>query len=64
MNNYHSVEEVADRYGVGKKIIYALIRDRELHALKIGKKVFRISESELQRWEAAKREHPGEASHE
>lgn len=53
MKTYYSVEDVAQRYGVGKKIIYALIQGGDLQALKVGKKFLRISETELQRWEAA-----------
>ncbi|MGY2895528.1 helix-turn-helix domain-containing protein [Deinococcus sp. UYEF24] len=54
METYHSVEQVAERYGVGKKVIYCLIHSGELRALQIGKKILRVSETELRRWEQVK----------
>ena len=59
METYYSVEQVAERYGVGKKIIYGLIHNGELRALQIGKKILRVSEAELQRWEQVRLQDEG-----
>lgn len=53
MDNYYSVQQIAKRYGVGKKVIYSLISSGDLCAIQIGKKFLRVPESELQRWERA-----------
>lgn len=53
MDNFYSVDQLAVRFSVGKKVIYGLIHSGELCARKIGKKHLRISETEVQRWLAA-----------
>ena len=57
--NYYSVEQIAERYGVGKKVIYGLIHGGQLRALQIGKKILRVSEAELQRWEQVRLQDEG-----
>jgi len=50
MGTYYSVEQLAERFNVGRKVIYGLIQSGELHAHRIGKKHLRISETDVQRW--------------
>lgn len=50
MDKYSSVDQLAERFGVGRKVIYKLIHDGDLRSVKVGKKCFRIPETEVQRW--------------
>lgn len=58
--NYYSVEQVAKQFGVGKKVIYGLIHSGELCGFYVGKKILRVSETELRRWEQAKLQSKGQ----
>ena len=40
-------EDVARRLGVGRAFVYALIRDKELPAIRLSRKAYRISEEDL-----------------
>ncbi len=40
-------EDVARRLGVGRAFVYALIRDKELPAIRLSRKAYRISEEHL-----------------
>ncbi|MDP9766510.1 helix-turn-helix domain-containing protein [Deinococcus enclensis] len=48
---YFSVHEVADRYKLSPRVIYAAIHAGDLQALRLGRKLFRVSEEALRAWE-------------
>ena len=56
---YSSVEQLATRFQVNKKIIYALIRSGELPAIRVGKKFLRVPERAVLAWEQAQLEASG-----
>jgi excisionase family DNA binding protein len=53
---YFSVEQLAARLQVNKKIIYALIKSGELPAMRVGKKFLRVPERAMVAWEQAQLE--------
>ena len=61
MDNYNSVDQLAERFGVGRKVIYRLIHDGDLRAVQVGKKLFRVPETEVQRWLTAQLQGGGQS---
>ena len=47
---YISVDEAAELLHVGRKLIYDQVKAKNLPAVKIGKKVIRISVTALETW--------------
>ncbi|AKH16753.1 hypothetical protein SY84_06415 [Deinococcus soli (ex Cha et al. 2016)] len=48
---YFTVLEVAERYKLSPRVIYAAIHSGDLQALRLGRKLFRVSEDALRAWE-------------
>lgn len=50
INHLLTIKEVADKLRLGERTVYRLIESKSLKAIKISKKAYRISESELKRF--------------
>lgn len=50
----YTVDELAARWRVGRNSVIAAIREGKLHAFKVGKRVWRITAAEVERYEAAR----------
>ncbi len=46
-----TVSELCKRWKCARKIVLARIRAKELHAFKIGERAYRVSMTEVLRWE-------------
>lgn len=47
---WHSVVEVATRFGVSPQTVMKAIKDGRLEAVKVGSKLWRVSEEALATW--------------
>ena len=50
INNFLTIKEVSGKLRLGERTVYRLIESRRLKAVKISRKAYRISESELKRF--------------
>ena len=49
----HSVKQVAQRWNCSERTIYKMIERKELLAFKVGGKLLRVTDREIERWERA-----------
>ena len=61
MDNYNSLDQLAERFGFGRKVIYSLIHYGDLRAVQVGKKFLRVPETEVQRWLTAQLQGGGQS---
>lgn len=52
MDKLYRCEQVAERYGVNTATVWRWVREKKLHALKIGKR-YLIRESDMQHFESS-----------
>jgi len=54
---YVSVSTLADRWGVGRRMVYKQIEAGTLHAIKLGPRCLRVAWTEVRRFEREARLH-------
>ena len=50
INHLLTIREVADKLRLGERTVYRLIESKRLKAIKVSRKAYRVSESELKKF--------------